>query len=388
MSSGRARRRRILRGTARATAVRVVALLQVALALGLERARPARAAAPPPTAAVPLPSSEALGAWYLDTSRTTRAEPKVRRLLAHALYDDANPPSLAEIEAAFHGRLPGKLAAVILARLDPLAARPSAGSGDHELLAALDEAEQSGLFDPWIPALLWGQIAKLPEPKAADARARRRELLARLRRHALLCDALTRAAFEIGPVEFSPWRSKAARPIVDTERAYGFALQMGLAQHLARPDATTWATSATIELRVISAVGLTIARDGAPAAVSAGAKLRIGRLDLLETAATSQAILEHPTLGRLPLPQGRSLSVWQLPELLQGRARELAEDKVQRALAGDPSAAAWIEATLPLTHALLRAGLRKDPRGRGAPTLRMILALFDDAVVRARQYKR
>lgn len=51
---------------------------------------------------------------------------------------------------------------------------------------------------------------------------------------------------------------------------------------------------------------------------------------------------------------------------------------------GDEGAALTLERTLLVSHAAAREAVRKHPRDPGAARLRMILALFDDAVVRAR----
>src|SRR5205807_4903632 len=53
------------------------------------------------------------------------------------------------------------------------------------------------------------------------------------------------------------------------------------------------------------------------------------------------------------------------------------------ALEGDEKAAERLEEALPLTHADLRAALTESPRARGAARLRLILTLFDDAVMPA-----
>ena len=44
-------------------------------------------------------------------------------------------------------------------------------------------------------------------------------------------------------------------------------------------------------------------------------------------------------------------------------------------------AADRLEQALPLTHRAIRAGLKELPKASGAPRLRLILALFDDAIM-------
>jgi len=88
--------------------------------------------------------------------------------------------------------------------------------------------------------------------------------------------------------------------------------------------------------------------------------------------------VNHAWLGRIDLAAGRTLSVWRLAELLSPGAKEKVKSTVKSALAGDEAAALELERALPLARAEVRAAVKASPNAKGAPRLRMILALFDD----------
>ncbi|MCB9753573.1 MAG: hypothetical protein H6713_26830 [Myxococcales bacterium] len=273
-----------------------------------------------------------------------------------------------------------------------LRARARAGAAplvqDEALLAALAEAEAAGLFDDWVTAFLWGHLERAPAPVAEPARVTRRELMHRLHAHARVAAAMTRARAELQDVAFVPWRSKAAPPPGWREQRRALQLSSVLARHVRDGDAGTWSRSVLIELRVATgSAPLTRVRAGAPERFAAGQRVRVDRLDLLESSA-GEVVLEHAELGRLTISADQQLSTWQLPALLlapNDPARARIEQTITRALAGDERAALSLERTLVVTHAIVRAAVSANAAEPGAPRLRMILALFDDAVVRARE---
>jgi hypothetical protein len=61
--------------------------------------------------------------------------------------------------------------------------------------------------------------------------------------------------------------------------------------------------------------------------------------------------------------------------------KDRARQTIKAALDNDEDAAERLEQALPLVHDLLRDELKKSPTAKGAPRLRLILALFDDAVM-------
>jgi hypothetical protein len=137
---------------------------------------------------------------------------------------------------------------------------------------------------------------------------------------------------------------------------------------------------------------LTVAKDSAAVIqIRAGhqdrpaplAAVRLTRLDLLETPAGDKpVVLEHAWLGRITLPAGRLLSVWDLPGCLSEEARKKVTDAIGEALDGEDAAVRRLEQTLPFVQTLLREKLAAAPTNKGGK-LRLILSLFDDAVMPA-----
>jgi len=251
---------------------------------------------------------------------------------------------------------PGGLASWSKTMVTIFEAAPSAPVAPRTMLTALDEAEAAGLYDHWLISSLWRRTAATGETDARDLET----LYARFRRHAHTTNALLLAYGVVKPTMLPAraWMSKAG-PSAAQRAAHEKTVRDLLAAArdvYAKTDEGTWL------------------RDGA---VLLDGK-RFGRLDLLITAPGATAAVNHTWLGRIDLPAGRTLSVWNLPELLAPAANDKVKATVKSALAGDEAAALELERALPLAHLEIRAAVKASPNAKGAPRLRMILALFDD----------
>jgi hypothetical protein len=279
------------------------------------------------------------------------------------------------------------LANLVSADITALAAGKGAPPADlHDLTLVLDDMELTGIFDHWANAYLW---RKTPAGVGEKERGQLVEWFARLHRHARLTDTLIRARAQVKPFLMPPraWMGKAGprRELVLLEEQ-GAADVLAAARKLYALTGTgTWERD--------GCVLLTVAQDSAPLTqVRAGqrekpgplAAVRLTRLDLLETPAGDKpVVLEHAWLGRITLPAGRLLSVWDLPGCLSEEARKKAADKVDDALDGGEIAARRLEQALPFVHALMREKLAALPANKQGAKLRLILSLFDDAVMPA-----
>ena len=126
-------------------------------------------------------------------------------------------------------------------------------------MAALDETDQSGLYDHWACAYLWRQSAGLAgnDPKAAA------ELCARLYRHARVTDTLIRARAQVKPLNVSPraWMSKAGPKREDVLAKKNWEAEVFAAARrlYASTDAGTWERDGSARAAV--------ANDSAPLAL-------------------------------------------------------------------------------------------------------------------------
>ena len=78
------------------------------------------------------------------------------------------------------------------------------------------------------------------------------------------------------------------------------------------------------------------------------------------------------------------MSVWELANLLSDDAKKKLDETVHDALKNNSEDAAdRLEHCLALSHQAIRVGLKELPTAKGAPRLRLILALFDDTVMPA-----
>jgi hypothetical protein len=254
-----------------------------------------------------------------------------------------------------------------------------------ELLKALDEMEKYGFYDHWLNAYLWRMSAGAKE--TADLP----ELHKRLAEHARITDTLIAAYGQVRPLMQPPraWMSKAGpRP---QDRLLIAAYQRSLQDMVATArklyptsDEGTWKRDGLVLLSPVKGTPApNLLRAGKVKGFPEGEKTRVGRLDLLESPKDKAVVLEHEWLSRVELPAGRVVSVWELPEHLTKGAKEKLRAKVKQALDGDEKSVDDLEKVLPLAHAELRAALKGSPKAKGAPRLRMILALFDDALMPA-----
>jgi hypothetical protein len=287
----------------------------------------------------------------------------------------------------FVGTLPARLAPLVRADLGGGGAGEAAARPDlHDLTVVLDDLETAGLFDHWVNAYLW---RKTPAAVGEKDRAKLTEWFARLHRHARVTDTLIRARAQVKPFMLPPraWMGKMGGPRRDllVQEEKGAADVFAAARKLYPLTGTgTW--------EVDGCVALTVAKDSAAVVlVRAGqqdrpgplAAMRLTRLDLLQTPAGDKpVVLEHAWLGRVSLPADRLLSVWDLPGCLSEEARKKVTDAVGAALDGDEAAARRLEQALPFVQVLLREKLAAAPATKGGK-LRLILSLFDDAVMPA-----
>lgn len=406
----------VLRGKWSPRIVRMVAVILVVLGVGVEKARPApappvvgRAASDQGDDPLPANAGVALEQWSTwHAPNGAWAKFKIALTRVELATDKRAAVKETEVEGWLVS-LPTGLQKLLKEDIDARVAGKSVPVvAPGELLRTLDEMEQTGLFDNWAVAYLWRRTGAGSEE--ADA-AKLIELFARLRRHARLTDALIRVqvhaiAFDAAP---ETWRGKGGRPprfvpggggppfppgdpLPRWAAGGGFGMgrratgvnETALRAIYATTDAGTWSRDGVVRF--------TLADDSAEPALlrggnrwlpRAGQVIRLERLDLIDTPAGKPVILEHEWLGRIELPPGRVVSVWKLPDLLPKEAREKVTKSLDAALEGDEKAAVKLERALPLVHPFLRDRLATANRKPGASRLRMILALFDDAVTPA-----
>jgi hypothetical protein len=279
--------------------------------------------------------------------------------------------------------VPPRFRALVTADLKAWAdGKAGSAAAPAELVAVLDEMEAHAYYDHWLTAYLWRK-------SATDGPAKDRAVLyARLHRHARVTDALLKARFAVNPVLADPraWMSKAGPNQAQREQLALARASLTDTVKTARAvypatDGGTWRHDALVLLKVgQGSVALTWHRGDRRTGVPEGETLRFGRLDLLE-AAGQPVVLEHLWLGRMKLPAGTTVTAWELHELLSDEARDTVRRTVRAALDGDEKAAERLEEALPLVQVYVRSGLTGSPQAKGAPRLRLILTLFDDALM-------
>jgi hypothetical protein len=246
-------------------------------------------------------------------------------------------------------------------------------------LQVLDRMERVGCYDPWLVAYLWRQTSQFA---AADAAARV-TLLARLHEHARIANALIAAHGQMKPLLQLPpgWLNKGGprrEELAPFQRSAAELLRIARELY-PKTDAGTWLRDGVVQLTLAKGSRAPVlVRAGTRAPMPAGAPLRFCRLDLLVTDAEAGAVLEHDGFGHVVLPPGASVGAWELASLLSKAGTEAVRVAVATALAGDEAAALRLERALPLVHRELRIALLREPQAKGAPRLRLILALFDD----------
>ena len=367
--------------------VRMVAVVLVVIGPGEEATTPEAQAAPvrlPLPAGGELPATvtaEAVHVWLIENQPASRFAVGKRHLLRGA----AGHKLLADERAAanqYAPRLPARVRAMVLADVQAIAdGKAVPAAADAELLAALDELEKAGRFDHALNAYLWRK-ADGPPRDAAD----RVRLFDRLRRHARVTDALLRAYGQVKPVMQSPraWMSKAGPRPEDyrAEQAAVADLLKVAARVLPATDEGTWKQDGVARLKpVVGSPAPVLIRAGSERALPADEATRFGRLDLFKTG-DKPAVVEHDWLGKIELPANRLLSARDLPDLLSKVAKEKLDEMVHRALTtNSEDAADRLEQCLAVSHQAIRVGLKELPTAAGAPRLRLILSLFDDAIM-------
>jgi hypothetical protein len=294
-----------------------------------------------------------------------------------------DPTAKANAEQ-YVGALTVRLANLVKADLAALAVGKECPSVElRDLPLALDEMEQAGIFDHWANAYLW---RKTPTNVGEKERSQLVEWYARLHRHARLTDTLIRARAQVKPFLMPPraWMSKAGpRPEHLLKEKVGAGDVLAAARKLyPLTGAGTWDRDGCVVLTVAKESAAVVQiRAGQREKPGPLAAIRLTRLDLLETpAGDTPVVLEHAWAGRITLPPGRLLSVWDLPGCLSAEARKKVAVKVDAALGGDETAARRLEDNLPLVQGILRQKLVVVPAGKEVAKLRLILSLFDDAV--------
>lgn len=246
--------------------------------------------------------------------------------------------------------------------------------GRSETIAAFEAlllaAEALPLFDAWLAGYVWRQAA----PLAASGPARAR-LLARVERHLRVRQALLKGEAEAGPVEFVPWRSKAAPPADWRGVTIPPGLLPAARRAYASADTGTWETAGTIALTIRSE-GVMLVRRGRARPIEVGQTITLRRLDLLH--ARRAARLHHAELGDMSIGAGESAWAWNLGARLGAEGRAQVRARVAAAQAGDASALKQLEAILPAAHQEIRAAVAARPEAPGSAGLRMLLALFDE----------
>jgi hypothetical protein len=384
----------VLRGRWSPRFVRMVVVVLVVLGVGVGKARPA----PAPSAAGndkpsagpredELPAAvtaEAVRAWLVlqqPTSPWSRFKKAYVKVTQSA---DKLDPSGREALEKLTEPLPEKFRSVVRGDLEALAGgKPPPRVSLGNLAAAADDLERAGYFDPWADAYLWRNTA-------AAGQADRNELVelyARLERHARVANTFIRAYAMLKPtLQPRAWQGKGGRPPAgwkaETDPQQTVPEMLGAAKVLyPTSDSGTWRKDGLALFSVTKdSPPLTLLRGGHRQYPPAGQEVRFGRLDLIETG-DKPVVLEHAWLGRVELPAERLVSAWNLGEYLPDEAKARVKKAVADALGGSEDAAVLLERSLPLAQAAVREGLSKAPAAKGAPRLRLILSLFDDAVM-------
>jgi hypothetical protein len=251
-----------------------------------------------------------------------------------------------------------------------------------ELEALLDTIEAAHIYDGWVVAYLFRRSAPAAGPATLTAAegAKVARLYARLERQARVDEAYARASVTAGPIEQRPWMSKAAPP---KEMMPGViipaALGPAMKESYAKAQAGAWRSEALLQLEVASALdGARLLRRGAEVALRAGDRLTLGRLDVVVApAGEAPLVLRHADLGALTLPPGEALTAWGLEHHLADAAKKQIEQWVAKAEGCDRAAQAALQRTLPASQGALRRAVAATPQTKGAPAMRLLLALFD-----------
>lgn len=391
----------LLRGRYSPQLVRRIAILLVILGAGAEKtsALAAEGEAAPKPSTQPQAEEEELprsltvavvGQW-LSHQQPASAWSSLKQELIRR--ESLGPGPQAPDPAAarsYADAMPDKFRILFRAHLDAMDARkPLPASTSAELLGILDEMENAGYYDHWLGAYLWRRTESIPQGTSAPAKEKE-ELFARLHRHARVTNTLLRAQARIKPflLRPRPWMSKAGPSLWERQQMVAQQTSTAEVRGAARvlypqSDAGTWERDGIARLSIgKDSAPLTLLRGGTRQVISAGQELRFGRLDLLQTPPGSAPVeLTSAWPGKLTIPPSSTLSTWDLPKYLAPEARARLTQHLAEAMSGSEDAANQLERHLPLVHQLLRTELRQKPTAKGAPRLRLILSLFDDATM-------
>jgi len=330
-------------------------------------------------------NEETIARWrYFSVQRSGWKEAKQALVKLEIAAGQPDPQALEEAKEStrwFPGRF-GKIVAADVAALEQ--GQPAPRVGADELIAAIDDLQRQGLFDPWAGSRLWRKTSLL------GVQANRAEvirLFAQLHQHARIVNTLIRAHAEVKPIPISPraWMSKAGPSREMRLREISVRQQLLASARRLYPssDAGTWQRDAVVELTLAEDTAEpNLVRQGRPTTLRQGQWVCLNRLDLIQTpAGKGPTVLEHAWLGRIELPPDRLVTVWDLPGHLSDEAAGKVKQTVLDALSGDAQAAVRLERALPLTQRAIRQGVAEAPNASGAPRLRMILTLFDDSPI-------
>ena len=372
--------------------VRMIAVVLVLLGLGQEAATPVAIGAPTKlpvrTTDDELPKTitlQAVQVWLAEHQENGTYSPG-KRALARVLAGHKLTDEQSRAANLYVRRLPKPLQKIIRADFPTIDERTTGDVSHADLTAALDGLEVVGCYDHFWNAYLWRKTAT----EAKDP-VQRIALYARFRQHSRIADALIRAHAQVKPLMEPPraWMSKAAvkRQDVAGMAAYQTSLKDMIQvanEVLPTTDEGTWKRDGIALIKPPKdAAAPVLVRSGKERVLPVAEPTRFGRLDLLQTS-DKPAAIAHDWLGKVDLPANRLVSVWELPNLLPDEAKKKLDDSVHDALKNNSEDAAdRLERCLALSHQAIRTGLKELPTAKGAPRLRLILALFDDAVMPA-----
>lgn len=370
--------------------IRMVAVVLVMLGVG-ESARAQEAKGAPNKLPTPenndkLPNAitiDAITAWL--THQTSGSQAAATKLV-HAKLMATHPPTAELLDAVrTHVRLlPAGLAKLLLADLQALKdGKPLPTPTVAQLKQALTDCSVNSYYDHYWTAYLWRKATDL---NSADSQAWT-DVFAGLRQQARITDTLIRVHATVKPIMLSQraWMSKAGpgpaerQLLVEYRKAVADMLKLA-GEQFPTVDEGTWKRDGIVLLKADpDALAPVLIRAGHKKDFSTEFTTRLGRLDLLKTN-DKPAVLLHDSLGKIEIPAQTLLSVGQLHQYLPDATKRKLEQMVHDALTkNSEDAADRLETMLPFAHAAIRAGLKEQPTAKGAPRLRMILALFDDA---------
>ncbi len=265
-------------------------------------------------------------------------------------------------------------------RFEALADKAIAGTPATlaEVTAVVDAVEAAGVVDAW----LVGWAFRASEAVASRAPLRQAErsavaaLYGRLERHARLADAVQRAGIETGPITYRPWLKKSGPPPGWSDVVVPAGMPGAVAKAAKTATAGTWTTEATLGLTVAKAPkGLRLHRQGLEVPLADGARVRFGRLDILQVPEGASALVEIDGLGSVTLPAG-GVTAWNVGALLPAEARAKVTAWVEAAVDCPPGhSVRALEAVLPAAQGAIADKLAARP---DASLLRVLRAAFID----------